>query len=106
VIQSSLTIGLKFYQDNFKEFHALLGPNGDKGFEDKLAIGFNQRFQELVPLKEQVEAELVRISTISISMNILKYWVFHQEIPNTEITKVMKNLMIKGPLGYLRKLRK
>ncbi|WEE35629.1 TetR/AcrR family transcriptional regulator [Lactiplantibacillus paraplantarum] len=100
-IQSSLESGLQYFKANFAEFHALLGPNGDHQFENKLEDGFNQRYAQLITANS-VELELVRLAITAMSIRMLKYWLFNPEkISMADITESMTKIMSEGPLQYL-----
>ncbi|GEO68184.1 TetR/AcrR family transcriptional regulator [Levilactobacillus acidifarinae] len=103
-IQTSLESGLQYFQENFKEFHALLGPNGDHQFENQLEVGFDQRYAQVITATG-VNYELIRVSITAMSLQMLKYWLFNPEkISTTEIATVMTQIMAEGPLNYLQRL--
>ena len=96
--------GLAFYQEHAKEFHALLGPNGDRSFEAKLEQNFANRYRQLVQ-DGRYELELTRLAITAMVMRILKYWLFNASRVSVEqLSTVLDALIRQGPLQYIRQL--
>lgn len=97
--------GIKFCDKHFKEFHALLGENGDPNFEHKLEDSFTEFYKGNIKFSG-LEAELIRITFVTISLKILKYWIFNRdEISVEELSIIADNLFSEGPINYFKKLQ-
>lgn len=102
---NAINSALKSIQDNFKEYHALLGDNGDRYFETKLVKKFIERYNSLVSGTTDLRLELTRVAHISMVMGILKYWLKNSDrISLDEIDNVVKKLSKEGPMQYTKEL--
>ncbi len=99
---------LEFYQKYRKIIRSLLGPNGDPRFVHKLKKEIKKTLGELfrkenIPNIKNMEYVMEYISSAQIG--IISYWMVEKnmEMPVTELGPMLKELMLHGPVGYLKK---
>lgn len=98
--------GVKYYEEHCRQFRALLGPNCDRSFESRLRQCFNRRYQVVVEGIDDQQVELVRQMVISMIIEGLKYWLNTPEVTIEDLGKVLRAMLVEGPLTYLQSLKK
>ncbi|WP_171030813.1 TetR/AcrR family transcriptional regulator [Pediococcus stilesii] len=81
---------LNQYQEQFIILHALLSPNGDTAFENKLEKNVNKIFYDNNSVKS-VEDEMMQLVMTAMWIRILKFWIFNE---NRIQIKVIKKLTL------------
>lgn len=78
------------YQRSFIVLHALLGPNGDPAFEDRLERRINKFFYKSKPT---IEEEMLQVSVTAMWIRALRFWVFNdKKISIDDVKKVVFKL--------------
>lgn len=103
--ESQLMEGIDYFKDNYHQLHALLGPNCDRSFENRLRKYFNRRYQVIVNGIDNHQVELVQRMIVSMIIEGLKYWLFTPQITIEDLVQGLRAILLKGPIAYLQSLR-
>ena len=100
---------LAFYQKNGKYLRVLLGNNGDPQFVFKIKTIMKRTIVELF-LQEHIpmipNQEYVMEFLASAQIGLVSYWIQKDmEMTIEEIGNLMKQMLLHGPIGYLKSLQ-
>lgn len=100
-VRAFVTESLALYQERTQLLHALLGPNGDHSFEERLANEFKRNFRQRFP-DTTPELQLIQEMMLAMSMQAFRYQLFHPtEITPDQIIELILGMIHDGPIGYL-----
>lgn len=100
-----LTTRTQYFNKHYRQFRILLGPNCDRSFENRLRNCLNHRYQVIADGIDKKQVELVQRMIVSMIIEGLEYWLNEPSIDIETLNRVLRSILMNGPLKYLKSLK-